>query len=63
MKLIKFIAGNTGVPVWINSDAVSSVQTDGDAVNKVTLISTQDGKQYSVQGLLAAVVITLQQGY
>jgi uncharacterized protein YlzI (FlbEa/FlbD family) len=62
MKLIKFTVG-TGIPVWINQEAISSVQSDSDPDSKLTLITTQDGKEYRVQGIPTAVVNTLQQGY
>jgi hypothetical protein len=63
MKLIKFTDGSAGVPVWINSEAVASVKSDSDPNSKMTLITTQDGKDHRVQGVLAAVVATLQQGF
>lgn len=60
MKLIKFTGGTAGVPVWINSDAVSSVQADPDPGSKLTLIFTQDGKEHRVQEALEVVVKNLQ---
>jgi uncharacterized protein YlzI (FlbEa/FlbD family) len=60
MKLIQFTAGTAGVPVWINADAVSAVQSDADSDGRLTLITTQDGKAHLVQEALATVVAKLQ---
>jgi uncharacterized protein YlzI (FlbEa/FlbD family) len=61
MKLINFTGGSAGVPVWINPEAVASVQAAPDPASQLTLITTQDGKEHFVQEALAVVVDRLQQ--
>ena len=58
MKLVKFKAGTSSVPVFINPDAVASVQNDPNS--KLTLINTQDGKGHLVQESLDDVVQALE---
>ena len=60
MKLVKFTGGTVGVPVWINPDAVSSVQADFPSNGKMTIITTLDGQEHRVQEDLATVVNNLQ---
>jgi hypothetical protein len=69
MKLVKFIDGTAfvdgpaDVPVWINVEAIASVRADSDPSSKMTLITTQDGKEHRVQGVLATIVAILQRGF
>jgi hypothetical protein len=60
MNLIQFKGGSDGVPVWISVDAVASVQADTDPGSKLTLITTQDGKEHRVQEPAQAVVDLIQ---
>jgi uncharacterized protein YlzI (FlbEa/FlbD family) len=58
MKLVRFKAGTSGVPVFLNPEAVSSVQSDPNS--NLTLISTQDGKSHLVQESLDDAVMSLE---
>ena len=60
MKLKKFSGGTAGVPVWINIDFVSTIQGDPDPDSKLTLITTQDGRDHRVKEGLDEVVKSLQ---
>jgi hypothetical protein len=60
MKLIAFKGGTAGVPVWINVEAVSSLQADPDPDSKLTVITTQDGRDHRVQEPLEVAVSMIQ---
>jgi len=61
IKLLEFRAGIAGARVFINADAVSSVQKDPDPNSTLTLITTQDGQEHPVQESLDEVVTRLRQ--
>lgn len=60
MNLVCFSGGPQGVPVWINPDAVSSVQKDPDPKSTLTMICKIDGKEIYVQEPLEKAVEMLR---